>query len=85
MRNIAENRFLDAFLKLILFSGILHLVIVVIAGLRQGSLRPLNYFSIIGLDQIFPRLNVSFFSHVLALSTALIIYTIILFYFRNKY
>jgi hypothetical protein len=83
MRKISENRSIDAFLKLILFSGILHIVIVIIACVRQRSLQPLNYFSIIELDQIFPRLTANFAGDVGALLSMLCVYIIFLYLGRK--
>jgi len=51
---IANNRYLDALLKLMLFSAIFHMILLVIYAIRVQSILPLNYFNILDVDLLYP-------------------------------
>ncbi|MGH2637811.1 MAG: hypothetical protein ACRDF4_00760, partial [Rhabdochlamydiaceae bacterium] len=53
---MVKNKYLNGLLLLILFSGIVHVVIIVLIAALQWSIRPLNYFAILQFDYFFPGL-----------------------------
>jgi len=79
-----KNRYLEALIKLILFSAIFHLVLLFIYALINLNISYLNYFSIIDIDLFLPSITEGPFSLIFSLITALALYLIILFKFTRK-
>ena len=83
MIKIVKNRFLDAFLKLMFVSAAIHLVVLIYAGLSHLDVAALNYFSIVGLDLLFPDISKGLMSQVFSLLIIALTY-ISIFLFGTK-
>ncbi|MGV8141814.1 MAG: hypothetical protein ACP5NW_05220 [Candidatus Woesearchaeota archaeon] len=79
-----KNRFLDAFLKLVLFSAGTHIVLIVIYSIIHLDFLPFNYFNIIDLDLFFPGIGNSALSNILSIACMIIIYLMIYFNLTGK-
>lgn len=75
---------LQAFIKLMLVSAVIHLVVLAIYfGLTQDSV-PLSFYSIVGLNLFFPYLVTGPFANFYSILTIVIVYCIILFFFNHE-
>ena len=54
LQPIAKNPYLDALLKLMLFTAMIHMVNLAVFSAFSRSFSPLNYFGIIDLGWVFP-------------------------------
>ena len=79
---IAKNVFLDALLKLMLFSASIHMIILVGAAALEGDVKILNYFNILDLELIFPSIINGMASDVVSTLVALAIFGY--FLYRNR-
>lgn len=78
MQPIVKNPYIDALLKLMLFSASLHMVILIANSLFSGNLGLLNYFDILDLEWVFPSLSGSGLPLFLGTLLALGIYALFL-------
>jgi hypothetical protein len=84
MRKIAKNRFLDALIKLTLFSAVIHLISLLISAFTKRDLSYFNYFKILDLDILMPNITQGILSQVLSLLTALTLYALAFLFFSEK-
>lgn len=56
MKSIVKNPYLDALLKLMLLSAIIHIFVLVIYSVLNGNVFYLNFFKIINIDLFFPEI-----------------------------
>ncbi len=84
MFKIANNRFLDAFLKLMLFSAVLHIATLIIVSIKKADAAPLNFFSIVGVDQFIPGIDKGLSSQITSLSLIIILYGMIYLLYTKK-
>jgi len=78
--NIHKNRYIDAFAKLIIFSGVVHVLVLIIYSIMNLNFEKLSYFEIIEINLFFTQPLNMLFSVIIAL----IIYLIIYFRFTKK-
>jgi len=78
MQPTAKNPYIDALLKLMLFSASLHMAILIANSLFSGNFGLLNYFDILDLEWIFPSLSGTGLPFILGTLLALGIYTLFL-------
>jgi len=81
---ISKNRYLDAFLKLVLATAIAHMLILFIAAIINADITYLNYFNILDVDLFFPGAEAGMLSHVLSVAAMVVIYSIIYLYFTSR-
>jgi len=84
VRRLAKNRYLDALLKLVLFSAITHMLILVYKSLSTTDSTVMNYFNILDLDLFFDGIEKGALSQVLSIVVMLGIYFAIFFLFTRK-
>jgi len=82
MKQVQKNKYIDAFKKLILFSAISHIILLILYSIINRTIIPLNYFNILDLDLFFPNIINGHFSQIFSVITVAIIYWII--YFLQK-
>ena len=80
MRIIGNNKYFDALKKLIMFSAIVHISLLVIYSIIKFEMIHINYFNILDLDLFFPNIIYGPFSLIFSIITMIIIYFI--FYFE---
>ena len=56
MAHLSGNRYLDAFLKLLLLSALIHGAVAVTYAIVFKDTAVLNYFHILDLDLLFPQI-----------------------------
>jgi len=54
IKKIAENKYVNAFLMLLLYSAVFHFCVLVYRVFAEKTFYPLNFFSILNLDVLFP-------------------------------
>jgi len=80
---IVNCRYLDALLKLILFSALVHIVILVIHAVRERDFSVMNYFNILDLDFFFPGIEEGVLSNVLSVVVMVVIYGVMFWFGRG--
>jgi hypothetical protein len=84
MLMIIIPRYIDAFVKLMILSSVLHLTTIAIYFLMTHDTRPLNFFSIIGTDLLFPSIAISPYADIYSLSAIVILYSVLYFFFTHE-
>jgi len=84
MKQIQKNKYIDALKKLILFSAISHIILLILYSIINLTIIPLNYFNILDLDLFFPNIINGHLSQILSLIIIAIIYWIIYFFSSKK-
>ncbi|OGZ72529.1 MAG: hypothetical protein A2908_01505 [Candidatus Staskawiczbacteria bacterium RIFCSPLOWO2_01_FULL_38_12b] len=77
-KKIVENKYLNALLLLMLFSAMVHMVMLLFLTLFSGNLYFLNYFNIVDASYFLPDFFSSFFGTVISFMLVLAMYFIIL-------
>jgi len=75
---IVKNKYLNALFLLMLFSAIVHMLIIFYFAVISNNLYILNYFNILDLDLFFPDVFNSVSGNVFSVLFVLTIYLIIL-------
>jgi len=75
---IVKNRYLNALLILMLFSAILHTVLLLFLILKTRDLYVINYFNILDIDSFYPNIFNSFLGNALSIVFTVVIYLVIL-------
>lgn len=83
MKPIVKNRYLDALLKLMLLSAVLHMVVLAVYFVVYGDASHFNFFKIIALDLFFPELA-SDFMHLYSLLIGVWLYVFLFYFFTHK-
>jgi hypothetical protein len=84
MKQIQKNKYIDALKKLILFSAISHIILLILYSIINLTIIPLNYFNILDLDLFFPNIINGHLSQILSLIIIAIIYWTIYFFSSKK-
>ena len=74
-----KKNLLTALKNLVLFSGVVHMIIVTIYSIINTEIRRFNFFDIIDLDLFFPNIVTGATSQLLSVCIGILIVTI--FYF----
>lgn len=74
MKRFLENKYIDAFLKMLLFSAVFHFSLIIVYSISNFSMSQMNYFNVIGLNLFFPELSESFLYKILSCATLIIVY-----------
>ncbi len=77
-----KNKYLLVLKRLILFSAITHIILLIIYSFIRLDITYLNYFNILDLDLFFPNIIYGYFSQIVSILVILIIYFFI--YFLSK-
>lgn len=60
------KKILKSFLKFFLLSALIHIVILIILAIKNGDIKYLNYFRIIGLEEFWPRISNTYVSDLIS-------------------
>ncbi|MDP6155754.1 MAG: hypothetical protein QGH39_12255 [Candidatus Thermoplasmatota archaeon] len=85
MRRVSKNRYLDALLKLVLFSAITHIIILLYKSISTADPVIMNYFNILDLELFFKGIEKGTLSQVLSFVVVLGIYVTIFFLFTRNW
>jgi hypothetical protein len=83
VRTFFSNRYADAFAKMILFCGIIHLVILIWQTV-QGNPYALNVFNIVGLHLLIPGLEQGLPNFILSYCITVAMYVFIYVYLGKR-
>jgi uncharacterized membrane protein len=75
---IVKNKYLNALFLLMLFSAIVHMIILFYLAIVNGNFYIVNYFNILSIGSFFPNIFNSFWGNVFSVVVAVLIYLIIL-------
>ncbi len=75
---IVKNKYLNALFVLMLFSAIVHILIIFYLALTSGDLYVVNYFNILDLDLFYPDIFNSFIGNIFSVLFLIVAYIIIL-------
>jgi len=75
---IVENRYFNAALILMLFSAIIHTVVIFFLAAASADFHVLNYFNIVSLDRFLPNFPSTLVSDIAATAFAVLLYAVIL-------
>jgi hypothetical protein len=81
---ILYKRALDALKKVILFSAVFHLVLLLAYSIWTSKFEYLNYFKILDLQLLFPVNIYGYPSQALSIATMVLIYLLMYFKFSNR-
>jgi len=81
---ISENRYLDALLKLILLTAVIHVFVLIAAAVINADAVYLNYFNILDIDLFFPGIEQGMLSHFFSAVAMLIVYIVIYMFFTKS-
>lgn len=84
MKSTKIPKYINAFVKLMIFSAVLHLTTLAVYFLKTGDGVPLNFFSVVGLNLFFPFLVTSPFAGIYSTAAIVSLYTILYFFFSNE-
>lgn len=83
MTPLSGNRYLDAFLKLILLSALIHTVIKISSAILFKDTTVLNYFHVLEIDLLFPQIIQVTGGDMGSLAAWVIGYTVVFFLFTK--
>ncbi|VVB78873.1 Uncharacterised protein [uncultured archaeon] len=84
IRKISENNYLDALLKLMLLSAIIHVGILIIYSLANQSFEKFNFFYILDVQLLFPLLKNTLSTILIGTVLMILIYIFFLSNSKNK-
>jgi len=74
-----------SFLKFVLLTALIHIVVLVISAIKDGNIKYLNYFQILGLGKFWPQITHGLISDIVsALLMILLIATFLTIAFIKK-
>ncbi|MEK7193378.1 MAG: hypothetical protein AAB652_01155 [Patescibacteria group bacterium] len=79
-----RNRYLDAFLKLVLLSGLTHIFILLAYYAKNGDLAILNHFNILDLDLFFPGITLTSANNIFPFVILFSVYSGVFFFFTGS-
>jgi len=68
----------SSFLKFVLMTALIHIGVLIFSAIKNGNIKFLNYFQILGLTQFWPKITKGWISDVISVSTMLIIISVFL-------
>jgi len=75
---IVKNKYINTLFILMLFSAIVHMLVVFYSALTSRDLYVVNYFNILDLDLFYPNIFNSFIGNIFSIFFVVTIYLIIL-------
>ena len=75
---IVKNKYLNALFLLMLFSAIIHMVLLFCVAITSRDIYVLNYFNILDFDLLFPALKNSVAGNIFSAIFVFVLYGIIL-------
>lgn len=72
------KKILKSFLNFFLFSALAHNCVLVLLTIKEGSIKHLNYFKIIGLEEFWPEIADGKISDLVSVGVMILIVTLFL-------
>lgn len=74
------KKIVKSFLKFVLLTALIHIGVLVFTSIKNGSIKFLNYFQILGLSEFWPRITKGWISDVISIIIMVLIIGIFLFF-----
>ena len=74
----------SSFLKFVLLTALVHIGVLVFTSIKNGNIKFLNYFQILGLTEFWPKLTKGWVSDVISVLIMASIFSTFLIYSLNK-
>ncbi|MFA6369122.1 MAG: hypothetical protein WCX20_01960 [Candidatus Shapirobacteria bacterium] len=78
------KKIFKSFLKFVLLTALIHIGILVFTSIKNGDIKFLNYFQILGLSEFWPKITKGWISDLISVLTMVIIFSIFLISSLNK-
>lgn len=72
------KKILKSFLKFVLLTALVHIGILVFTSIKNGNIKFLNYFQILGLTEFWPKITKGWVSDLISILTMVMIFSIFL-------
>ena len=79
MIKFRKNKYFVALKNLILYSAIIHLILLIIYSIIKWDIVYLNYFNILDFDLFLPNIIHGYLSQILSIIVLVIVYLVIYF------
>ena len=71
------KKILKSFLKFVLLTALIHIGVLIFTSIRNGNIKFLNYFQILGLNEFWPEITKGWISDLISFLTIATIFFII--------
>lgn len=71
------KKIIKSLLKFILLTAIAHIGVLVFTSIKNGNIKFLNYFQILGLNEFWPKITKGWISDLISILTMVIIFSVI--------
>ena len=78
------KKILKSFFKFILLTALVHVGILVFTSIKNGNIKFLNYFQILGLSEFWPKITKGWISDLISILTMVMIFSVFLIHSLNK-
>ena len=72
------KKILKSFLKFVLLTALIHIGVLIFTSIKNGNIKFLNYFQILGLTEFWPKITKGWISDLISMSTMVIIFSVFL-------
>ncbi|MDD4785234.1 MAG: hypothetical protein PHH12_02155 [Candidatus Shapirobacteria bacterium] len=74
------KKILKSFLKFVLLTALIHIGVLIFTSIRNGNIKFLNYFQILGLNEFWPEITKGWISDLISGLLMVIIFSIFLIF-----
>jgi hypothetical protein len=67
------KKIMNSFLKFVLLTALVHIGVLIFTSIKNGNIKFLNYFQILGLTEFWPKITEGWISDVLSILLIVII------------
>lgn len=78
------KKIIKCFVKFVTLTALFHILFLIIKTIKDGNVKNLNYFRILDLDFLFPKITHGLLSDILSLTLMLSIFGVFLFFSFQK-
>jgi len=78
------RKILKSFLKFVLLTALVHIGVLIFTSIKNGNIKFLNYFQILGLSEFWPKITKGWVSDLISILTMMIIFSVFLIITFNK-
>jgi len=82
------KKIFKSFLNFVLLTALIHIAVLIFSTIKDGNIKFLNYFQILGLAEFWPKITRSFISDVISVILMILIisgFLIISFVKKSEY
>jgi uncharacterized membrane protein len=82
---IVKNKYLNALFILMLFTAIVHLLILAYLSIKDANIYIMNYFKILNIDSFIPNYMNSVSGNIISIVLMVVLYIAILFLNKSEH